>query len=195
MQELFTGSKYKFKVEGDSYQLIIMNPKVEDTGKYTIDIGGVTSTAFLNVDEPDPSYTFVRTLKKKYEGFTDHEATLECSVSSNMAIVGWYKGDKKLEDGDVYSISKELSGICKLTIKNCKLKDTGDYSCRIEKQTDRTDTKLQIVGKCLCVGCHSFSQLAAHRHISTVLWSLGNCLDECCLVSSCVVSVGSATVF
>lgn len=30
--------------------LVIYNPKVEDTGKYTIDIGGVSSTAFLNVD-------------------------------------------------------------------------------------------------------------------------------------------------
>lgn len=158
MQELFTGSKYKFKAEGDSYQLIIMTPKVEDTGKYTIDIGGVSSTAFLNVDEPDPVYTFVRTLKKKYEGFTDHDTTLECSVSSNMAIVGWYKGDKKLEDGDIYSISKELSGICKLTIKNCTLKDTGDYSCRIEKQSDRTDTKLQIIGKCY----NSVAQFICH---------------------------------
>lgn len=146
-QELFTGSKYKFKNEGDSYQLIIMTPKVEDTGKYTIDIGGVSSTAFLNVDEPDPVYSFVKMLKKKHEGFTDHDTTLECAVSSNMAIVSWFKGTTKLEDGDVYSISKELSGICKLTIKNCKLTDTGDYSCRIEKQTDRTDTKLHIIGK------------------------------------------------
>lgn len=49
-QELFTGSKYKFKNEGDVYQLIIMTPKVEDTGKYTIEIGGVSSTAYLNVE-------------------------------------------------------------------------------------------------------------------------------------------------
>lgn len=32
------------------YQLIIMAPKVEDTGKYTIEIGGVSSTAYLNVE-------------------------------------------------------------------------------------------------------------------------------------------------
>jgi hypothetical protein len=38
------------KNENDVYQLIISNPKVEDAGKYTIDIGGITSTAFLNVD-------------------------------------------------------------------------------------------------------------------------------------------------
>lgn len=49
-QELFAGSKYKFKNENDVYQLIINNPKVEDAGKYTIEIGGIVSTAFLNVD-------------------------------------------------------------------------------------------------------------------------------------------------
>lgn len=50
MQELFVGSKYKIKNENDTYQLIIMAPKVEDAGKYTIEIAGVSSTAFLNVD-------------------------------------------------------------------------------------------------------------------------------------------------
>lgn len=49
-QELFPGSKYKMKIENDLYQLIINNPKVEDSGKYTIEIAGVSSTAFLNVD-------------------------------------------------------------------------------------------------------------------------------------------------
>lgn len=147
LQELFTGSKYKFKNEGDSYQLIIMAPKVEDTGKYMIEIGNVQSSAFLKVDEPDPSYTFTKPLKKKYDGFTEHDLTLECSVSSNMAIVSWWRGDQKLEEGDEFAISKELSGACKLYIKNCKLTDTGDYSCRIEKQPDRTDTAVKIIGK------------------------------------------------
>jgi len=50
MQELFPSAKYKFKNEEDCYQLIISGPKVEDTGKYTIEIAGVSSTAFLNVD-------------------------------------------------------------------------------------------------------------------------------------------------
>lgn len=50
LKELFAGSKYKFKNEGDVYQLIIMAPKVEDTGKYTIEIGGISSTAYLNVE-------------------------------------------------------------------------------------------------------------------------------------------------
>lgn len=49
-QELFPGSKYKLKVENDLYQLIVNAPKVEDSGKYTIEIAGISSTAFLNVD-------------------------------------------------------------------------------------------------------------------------------------------------
>lgn len=121
-----------------------MGPKVEDTGKYTIEIGGITCTAFLNVDEPDPSYTFTKPLKKKIEGFTRHECILECAVSSGMAIISWWKEDKKLEDGDQFSISKDLSGNCILTIKNAVLEDTGNYSARIEKQTERTETSVTI---------------------------------------------------
>lgn len=38
------------KAEEDVYTLIISTPKVEDTGKYTIEIMGVSCTAYLNVD-------------------------------------------------------------------------------------------------------------------------------------------------
>lgn len=146
-QECFTGSKYKFKNEGEVYQLIVMNPKVEDTAKYTIDINGVQTSAFLNVEEPDPVYSFTKPLKKKYEGFTLHELTLECTVSNSLAIVGWYKDEQKLTNDDQYMIGKELSGICKLVIKNCKFEDAGNYSCRLEKQPDKTETVVKISGK------------------------------------------------
>lgn len=39
------GVKYKFRNEGNTYQLSVLNPKLEDSANYTIDIGGVTSTA------------------------------------------------------------------------------------------------------------------------------------------------------
>lgn len=122
-----------------------MNPKVEDTGKYTIEIGGVTCTAFLQVDEPDPCYSFTKPLKKKYDGYTKHETILECTVSSSMAIVGWYKGDKKLEDGDRYSISKDMQGVCRLAIKESVFEDSGEYHCKLEKQPDKTTTQLKII--------------------------------------------------
>lgn len=145
VQELFPGSKYKFKNEADSYQLIISNPKVEDTGKYTIEIGGVTCTAFLNVEEPDPSYTFTKQLQKKTSGYTLHETYMECQVSSSMAIVSWWKGETKLEDGDIFSISKDLSGVCRLTIKESKLEDAGEYQCRLDRQPDKSVTQVEII--------------------------------------------------
>lgn len=149
MQELFTGSKYKFKNELETYQLIIMNPKVEDTAKYMIDIGGIQSTAFLNVEEPDPSYTFTKPLKKKHDGFTMHELTMECTVSSSMANVSWFKGDTKLSNDDKYLIGKELSGLCKLQIRKCDFDDAGQYRCQLEKQPDKTETTVKITGN-LC---------------------------------------------
>lgn len=124
-----------------------MNPKVEDTGKYSIEINGTTSTAFLNVEEADPNYTFTKPLKKKYEGFTEHELTLECTVSNSLAIMSWWKDTTKLENGEQFLIGKELSGICKLQIKNCAFEDAGNYTCKIEKQTDKTETVVKIVGE------------------------------------------------
>ena len=53
-----------------------------------------------------------------------------------------------LQDGDVYGISKDMSGVCRLAIKNSTLEDSGDYSCKICKQPDKTETVLTIVGKC-----------------------------------------------
>ncbi|XP_047102318.1 twitchin isoform X3 [Schistocerca piceifrons] len=143
--ELFPGSKYKFVNENDVYKLIINMPKVEDTGKYTVEIGGVSCTAFLNVEEAEPVYSFLKPLSKKIEGFTKHETSMECTVSSSMAIIHWYKGNTKLEEGDKYEMSKDLAGICRLTIKNCELTDSGEYSCRIAKQDDKTTTTVKII--------------------------------------------------
>ncbi|KAH8384331.1 hypothetical protein KR093_001928, partial [Drosophila rubida] len=144
--EVFTGSKYKFKQENDTYQLIITTPKVEDTGKYTIEIGGVSSTAFLNVEEADPTYTFTKPLKKKLEGFTRHETTLECAVSSSMANVHWFKDNKKIESDDPrYLISKDINGNLKLIIKESLLEDTGKYRCQLDKQQDKTECALNVV--------------------------------------------------
>jgi hypothetical protein len=50
LQELFPGSRYKLVAENDAYRLIISNPKVEDTGKYTIEIAGISCTAYLDVE-------------------------------------------------------------------------------------------------------------------------------------------------
>ena len=141
------GVKYKFRNDGDTYYLTVLNPKLEDTANYTIDIGGVESTAQLTVEPPDPSYRFTKPLNKKYDGFTKHELVLECTVSDPIAIVSWYKGDKKLTSDSKIVIDKDLVGNCTLTIKSCSLDDTGDYRCQLERQPDKTETKVKVVGK------------------------------------------------
>lgn len=139
------GIKYKFSNSGDTYGLTILNPKLEDTANYSIDIGGVTSTAKLTVEAPDPSYRFIKPLNKTYNGYTKHELTLECTVSDPIAIVSWYKGDKKLTSDAKYTIDKDLAGVCSLHIKSCALDDTGDYRCQLERQPDKTETKVKVV--------------------------------------------------
>lgn len=62
-----------------------------------------------------------------------------------MAKVDWYKGKTKLDDGDVYQISKDMTGVCRLTIKNATFDDSGEYYCKIAKQSDKTDTTLSII--------------------------------------------------
>lgn len=63
-----------------------------------------------------------------------------------MAIINWFKEKTKLADGDKYNISKDMSGICRLTIKNLEFNDKGKYYCRIEKQDDKTSSTLKVIG-------------------------------------------------
>jgi len=92
-------------------------------------------------------YKFVRLLNKRYDGYINREVELECTVSSGRAQVIWMKGDKVLKDGDEYEISKDATGVCRLVIKKAKQSDSGKYSCKLEKQDDKTETQLTCVGK------------------------------------------------
>lgn len=46
--------------------------------------------------ESDAVYSFVKPLGKKTDGFTKHETLMECTVNSSMAMVSWWRGDKKI---------------------------------------------------------------------------------------------------
>lgn len=41
-----------------------------------------------------------------------------------------------------------MNGVCRLTIKSATLEDSGEYVCKINKQTDKTETVLTVVGGC-----------------------------------------------
>ena len=40
-----------------------------------------------------------------------------------------------------------MNGVCRLTIKSATLEDSGEYICKINKQTDKTETVLTVVGE------------------------------------------------
>lgn len=52
MQEIFQGLKYKLSVEeeGFVYKLTVCNPTHADMGKFTCDINGITTSAYLDVE-------------------------------------------------------------------------------------------------------------------------------------------------
>lgn len=118
---------------------------MEDMGRYTCEINGIKSEAFLTVEEADPTFTFIRPLNKRHDGYVNREIEMECTVSSPRATVSWFKGDVQLKDGEDYDISKDMTGVCRLTIKKPKIGDTGKYTCKIDKQEVRTETQLNVV--------------------------------------------------
>ena len=173
LQELFAGSRYKMTVDNDVYKLIISPPKYDDMGRYTCDIGGITTSCYLTVEgnqiimksqsylinircylwliaEPDVIYSFTKQLLKKSQGYLKREFELECTASSHKAPVQWYKGETRIElDDSKYEIVKELTGVCRLIIKSPVKGDHGEYSCRVEKQDLKTASKVTFIGKLL----------------------------------------------
>ncbi|ODM93780.1 Twitchin [Orchesella cincta] len=133
--ELFIGNKYKIKVEAETHTLTVNNPRMEDMGRYTIEINGIKSEAFLTVEEADPTYMFIRPLNRRSDGYSPQAAPKS----------PWFKGDTPLKDNDDFEISKDISaGSFRLTIKKPKLSDAGTYTCKIDKQEDKTTTDLKI---------------------------------------------------
>jgi len=119
---------------------------MEDMGRYTIEINGIKSEAFLTVEEADPTFMFIRPLNRRSDGYVNREIELECTVNSGRAQVTWFKGDTPLKDNDDFEISKDISaGSFRLTIKKPKLSDAGTYTCKIDKQEDKTTTDLKVV--------------------------------------------------
>ncbi|KAK2728044.1 hypothetical protein QYM36_008501, partial [Artemia franciscana] len=142
--EIFAGSKYKFINENESYKLVISQPKPEDTGKYTIELSGVSSTAYLQVDEADPVYNFVTPLPKTSTGHFRRDIILECKVNSSKAPILWYKGSERITESDKHSINVDAVGIVQLIIHDGCEADAGEYFCKIENQEAETKTKVKV---------------------------------------------------
>lgn len=55
-----------------------------------------------------------------------------------------------------------MSGVCRLAIRSATLEDSGEYICKINKQTDKTETILTIVGR------HDFYELQQFNSVAVL---------------------------
>ncbi|KAL3252352.1 hypothetical protein MRX96_017671 [Rhipicephalus microplus] len=142
-QEIFMGKKYHMTSQGDLHVLEVMNPTVEDGGRYTLTCLDTSCQALLEVDDPDPVYKFVKKLPSKSQQYTTKELVLECTTNSHKAPVQWLKDDKKIAASDKYIIEQDQFGKKILRVQNCTLEDTGLYTCKINSE-EKTSSKVTI---------------------------------------------------
>lgn len=96
-------------------------------------------------------------------------ATFECQIKINYPEItlSWYKGTQKLDSSDKYDISS-VGDRHYLKIKNCSVKDQGDY--RVVCGPHISNAKLTVTGKgpsdsASCpVCCNTFSCSTALFH-------------------------------
>lgn len=156
--------------DGFVHKLVISNPVLADGGKYTVDVNGVMTEAYLEVEgrdnnnschlfcinrnidfiaERDPDYKFTKNLAKKCEAYTSHTVEFNCQVNSHKANLRWFKDDEELPDvlNDKYTITKDIIGNAGLTLYDSTKSDTGTYKCRIDGTKLVTKCVLTIKGE------------------------------------------------
>ncbi|CAC5385763.1 unnamed protein product [Mytilus coruscus] len=97
--EIFAGHKYHFENDDKKYRLVVNNVKLEDGGKYTLELNGVKSGAWLYVEAKAPHFEFTQKLPEKFSQTKRKEVDLECFVSDPRARVKWFKNGEPIEVG------------------------------------------------------------------------------------------------
>ncbi|WKY05591.1 hypothetical protein Q1695_006081 [Nippostrongylus brasiliensis] len=142
-KEIFSGGlKYKIVIEKSVCTLIINNPEVDDSGKYTCEANGLPTSAILTVLEPPMKYSFLNPLPNTQEIYRTKQAVLTCKVNSPRAPLVWWRGNQPIDVNDKrYTIEKDAVGRCTLTIKEVEQADQAEWTARI---TNDVFSKVQV---------------------------------------------------
>ncbi|KAK0400071.1 hypothetical protein QR680_003339 [Steinernema hermaphroditum] len=142
-KEIFSGGlKYKIVIEKAVCTLIINNPEVDDSGKYTCEANGVPTTAQLTCLEPPMKYSFLNALPNTQEIYRTKQAVITCKVNNARAPVVWYRGGKEVSPTDSrFVIEKDAVGRCTLTIKCVEDSDQCEWMAKI---TNEVFSKVQV---------------------------------------------------
>lgn len=148
--ELFMGKKYNMTSTGDLHVLEIREPHVDDAAQYKCTCLDKSTMAMLEVAYPDPVYKFTKPLQKKYEQYTHKELVLECSVNHSKAQVKWFKNGTQIDTNDkhtTYHIDRDTFGKHFLKIRDCRIEDNAEFSCKIVNNEEKTSTKVIITDR------------------------------------------------
>ncbi|VDO68159.1 unnamed protein product [Heligmosomoides polygyrus] len=117
-KEIFSGGlKYKIVIEKSVCTLIINNPEVDDSGKYTCEANGLPTSAILTVLEPPMKYSFLNPLPNTQEIYRTKQAVLTCKVNSPRAPLVWWRGNQPIDvELPVYLLERRcrsIAGLCR----------------------------------------------------------------------------------
>jgi len=134
-QECYKGAKYAFTVvDEDTFTIIIKNPEVNDSGRYSCVIrecNDLTTKAYLEVDPADPEWGFEKKLDKKKNGKTKRKLKLKCKTDNPNAKVKWFKDGKEIKPSDTNFLITSNEGVQELEIKCAEKEDSGKYTCKV----------------------------------------------------------------
>uniref|UniRef100_A0A0N5D1Z0 non-specific serine/threonine protein kinase n=1 Tax=Thelazia callipaeda TaxID=103827 RepID=A0A0N5D1Z0_THECL len=135
-KEIFSGGlKYKIVIEKAVCTLIINNPEVDDSGRYTCEANGLPTTAILTVDEPPMKYSFIAPLPNTQEIYRTKQGILTCKVNNKRAPLVWHHEGKPISETDKrFLIESDAVGRFTLTIKDVIIEDAGEWMAKISNE-------------------------------------------------------------
>uniref|UniRef100_A0A1I7S352 non-specific serine/threonine protein kinase n=1 Tax=Bursaphelenchus xylophilus TaxID=6326 RepID=A0A1I7S352_BURXY len=142
-KEVFSGGlKYRILIDKANITLVINNPDVDDSGKYTCEANGIKTNSQVTVEEPPIKYVFLNPLPNTQEIYRTKQAALTCKVNSARAPLVWYRnGEPIKEDDKRYKIEKDAVGRFTITIKKVEQEDQGQWLAKI---SDEVLSKCQV---------------------------------------------------
>ncbi|XP_029987477.1 LOW QUALITY PROTEIN: obscurin [Sphaeramia orbicularis] len=123
---LRASSKYEMKQDGCVAQLYIKDLELEDSGRYTCQVGGEQTTATVTVKEL-PIY--IQEELQSVEAEEGCTASLYCKMSKPGVSVQWKKNRLPLRANRKYEL-KQDGCLQQLHIKDLKAEDSGSYTCQ-----------------------------------------------------------------
>lgn len=132
-KEIFSGGlKYKIVIEKAMCTLIINNPEVDDSGRYTCEANGLPTTAILTVEEPPMKYSFINPLPNTQEIYRTKQGVLTCKVNNKRAPLKWFRNGKEISESDKrFLMESDAVGRFTLTIKEVIDEDQGEWIAKI----------------------------------------------------------------